>query len=222
MGFIADTARFFASHFGFLMRLAGVHVVLSVTAMLVAIVIALPIGVLVGHLHRFSFLAVNGGNVLRALPTLAIVAIGIAVYGLGFQNILVALVVLAVPLILTNSYVAVDGVDKGIVEAARGMGLTGWQIVWRVELPNALPLVMAGIRTALVYVIATAYVAGFAGYPNTLGEVITNPSGYRLPGVMAATVVAVVLAFLGEFLLAGVERLLTPRGLKVSPLTAVV
>jgi osmoprotectant transport system permease protein len=222
MDFVVDVGKFFADNPQLMLELTLRHVLLSVTAVVVAIVIALPIGVTIGHLHRWSFLAVNGGNALRALPTLAIVAIGIGLYGLGFFNILLALVILALPLVLTNSYVAVDGVDRGMVEAARGMGLTGWQIVWRVELPNALPLIMAGIRTALVYVIATAYLAGLAGYSGTLGEIITNQSSYRLTGVMAATLVAVVLAFLGEFLLAGLERLITPKGLQHTALIAVI
>lgn len=222
MDSVFSAGEFFASNWQLLLDLSWRHILLSLAAMGAAILIGLPIGVTIGHLHRWSFVAVNGGNVLRALPTLALVAIGIGIYGLGFTNILIALVVLALPLILTNAYVAVDGVDRGMVEAARGMGLTGWQIVWRVELPNALPLIMAGIRTALVYVIATAYLAGFAGYSGTLGEIITNQSSYRLAGVTAATIVAVALAFLGEFVLAAVERLLTPKGLQHSSLSLAI
>ncbi|MGH3622312.1 MAG: ABC transporter permease, partial [Sciscionella sp.] len=182
MSFIGDVGRFFSSNGDLLLNETGGHVLLSASAIVLALVIGLPIGVLVGHLHRWSFLAINGGNVLRALPTLAVVAIGIGFYGLGFVNILVALVILALPLILTNAYVAVEEVDRGMVEAARGMGLTGWQIVLRVELPNAIPLIMAGLRTAWVYVVATAYLAGFAGSGGTLGDIITNQSSYRLSG----------------------------------------
>jgi osmoprotectant transport system permease protein len=93
------------------------------------------------------------------------------------------------------------------------MGMNAWQIVTRVELPSAVPLIMAGIRTATVYVIATAYLAGFAGSPGTLGDIITNPGSYQLAGVLAASVVAVALAFLAELVLGVAQRALTPRGL---------
>ncbi|MDT7641482.1 MAG: osmoprotectant transport system permease protein [Pseudonocardiales bacterium] len=213
MSFWAQVGQFFVHNYALLLSEAGHQIVLALLAVCTATVIALPIGVTVGHLHRWSFLAISGGNALRALPTLAIVAIGIGIYGLGYVNIWVALVVLALPLILTNTYVAVDGVSHEMVEAARGMGMNAWQIVTRVELPSAVPLIMAGIRTATVYVIATAYLAGFAGSPGTLGDIITNPGSYQLAGVLAASVVAVALAFLAELVLGVAQRALTPRGL---------
>lgn len=208
--------EFFATHGMMLLDLTGSHVVLSVVAVLVAVAVGVPVGAVVGHLHRFSFLAINGGNVLRAIPTLAVVAILLGLGSVGFGNILVGLVILALPLILTNTYAAVDTVEPGIVEAARGMGLRGWEILWRVELPNAVPLIMSGVRTAWVYVVATAYLAGFAGSTGTLGVVITNIASYGLPGVLAAATVSVVIAFLGEFLLGAAERSLTPTGIKLS------
>jgi osmoprotectant transport system permease protein len=213
MSFWGEVGRFFAANSGLLADQAGRQVLLSLAAIGAAMVIALPVGIVVGHLHRWSFLAINGGNVLRALPTLAVIAIGIGIYGLGFVNIWVALIILALPLVLTNTYVGVDGVQRELVEAAQGMGMNAWQIVWRVELPSAVPFIMAGVRTATVYVIATAYLAGFAGSPGTLGDIITNPGSFQLAGVMAASIVAVVLAFAAELILAGLERLLTPRGL---------
>jgi osmoprotectant transport system permease protein len=168
---------FFATNAGMLLTLAVGHILLSVVAIVIAVVLGVPIGAYVGHLHRFSFLAINGGNVLRALPTLALVAIMITLVGFGFANITIALVVLALPLILTNAYTAVAGVDPGFVEAARGMGMTDSQILFQVELPNALPLIMTGIRTAWVFTVATAYLAVFAGSPGTLGDIIGNVSG---------------------------------------------
>jgi hypothetical protein len=110
---------FLADNVGVLLSLAGQHLVLSIVSMAVAIVLAVPLGAYVGHLHRFSFLAINGGNVLRALPTLALAALLITPLGFGFLNILICLVVLAFPLVLTYSYTAVEGVNPGIVEAAR-------------------------------------------------------------------------------------------------------
>lgn len=207
---------FFGENGALLVSLTLGHILLSVVAVVIAIVIGVPLGAWVGHLHRLSFLVVNVGNVLRALPTLAIVAIVTALYGFGYLNITVALVILAFPLVLTNTFTAVEGVDPGTVEAARGMGMTGWQILTRVELPSSIPLMMSGIRTAWVYVVATAYLAVFAGSLGTLGDVIGNISGYGLAGVLAASTISIVLAFLGDALLGLVERGMTPTGLRLA------
>lgn len=212
-----DIGTFFWQHGHELFGEGVQQIKLSALSVAIAIVIGLPVGAIVGHLHKFSFIAINGGNVLRALPTLAVIAIGISIYGLGLVNITVALVILALPLILTNAYVAVDGVDPGTVKAAQGMGMTGPQILLEVELPSCVPLVMAGIRTAWVYVVATAYLAAFAGFEGTLGVVITGIAAFGLGGVLAATAVAIVIALGGEVLLTIVERALTPRGLKIVP-----
>ena len=189
------------------------HLLLSVAGMAIALAIALPLGIALGHLHRGSFVAVNVANIGRALPSLAVIAIGIAFLGVGFTNIALALVVLAVPPILTNAYVAVDGVEADAVEAARGMGMTGWQIVRQVELPLALPLIFAGIRTAVVFVIATATIAAVAG-GGGLGDIIVNQAQYGLEGVVGAAICVSVLALAADALLGLVQRLLTPAGLR--------
>jgi osmoprotectant transport system permease protein len=189
------------------------HLQLSAAGLVIAIVLALPLGTWLGHLHRGSFVAVNVANIGRALPSLAVIAIGIAFLGVGFTNIALALVVLAVPPMLTNAYVAMDGVEADAVEAARGMGMTGWQIVQRVELPLALPLIFAGIRTAVVFVIATATIAAVAG-GGGLGDIIVNQAQYGLEGVVGAAICVSVLALAADFLLGLVQRLLTPAGLR--------
>ncbi len=181
--------------------------------------IALPIGLIagigLGHIHRFSFVAINVSNVGRALPSLAILAIGDAILGLGVGVTEIALVVLAVPIIVTNAYVGVDGVDRDLVDAARGMGMTGLEVLRHVELPLALPLIFAGIRTAAVYVVATATIASLAGYNGGLGAIITNEASYHLSGVVGAAICVAVLA-LGVDLVVGLaQRALTPRGLRI-------
>ena len=191
------------------------HLLLSGAAMAIALVIALPLGLWLGHKHRGSFLAVNVANLGRALPSLAVIAIGLAVLGIGFLNVMVALVILAVPPILTNAYVAVDGVDSEAVEAARGMGMRPRQVLLNVELPLALPLIFAGIRTGAVYVIATATLAAIAG-GGGLGDIIVNQASYGLPGVLAGALLVTALAFLAEGILALVQRAVTPRGLKLT------
>src|SRR3954468_8625665 len=108
------------------------HVWLSLVSLGVAMVIAIPLGVWLGHLHRGSFVAINVSNIGRALPSLAVISIGLGILGVGFTNVMVALVILAAPVMLTNAYVAVDRVDQDAVKAARGMGMTGRQVLWRV------------------------------------------------------------------------------------------
>jgi osmoprotectant transport system permease protein len=189
------------------------HLLLSGAAMAVALLVALPLGVWLGHLHRGSFIAINLANVGRALPSLAVIGIGIAFLGISFWNITLALVVLAVPPILTNAYVAVDGVEPEAVEAAKGMGMTPSQILRRVELPLALPLIFTGIRTATVFVVATATIAAVAG-GGGLGDIIVNQAGYGLEGVVGAAMCVSLLALGADALLGVVQRLLTPAGLR--------
>jgi len=190
------------------------HLELSLAAIAIAAVIALPIGVWLGHVHRGSFVAVNVANIGRALPSLVLIAIGITFLGVGFANVTVALVVLAVPPILTNAYVAVDAVEEESVEAARGMGMTPWQVLRKVEVPLALPLIFAGVRTATVFVVATATIAAIAG-GGGLGDIIVNQAGYGIEGVVGAAIVVSVLALAADFLLGLLQRLLTPAGLRV-------
>jgi osmoprotectant transport system permease protein len=152
--------------------------------------------------------------VLRSLPSLALIAIGLAYFGLSTINIEIALVVLAIPPILTNAYTAVDGIDRDAVEAAEGMGMTQREVLLKIELPLAWPLIFAGVRTAAVYVIATAPLASIAG-GGGLGDIILNQPTYHLAGVIAATIVTVALAFAADALIAVAQRAVTPEGLVV-------
>jgi osmoprotectant transport system permease protein len=204
---------FMADHTGLLWDKTVEHLALSGAAIGVSLAIAVPLGMWLGHLHRGSFIAINVANVGRALPSLALISIGLAILGLGFVNVMVALVVLAVPPILTNAYVSVAGVDPEAREAARGMGMRPRQIFASVEFPLALPLLFAGIRTASVYVVATATLAAIAG-GGGLGEIIVDQASYKLSGVLAASMWVAALALLVDLGLGGVQWLLTPRGLR--------
>jgi osmoprotectant transport system permease protein len=208
-----DAFKFIGDNPGLFWDKTIAHVTLSGAAVAVAFVIAVPIGVWLGHIHRGSFVAINVSNIGRALPSLALISIGLALLGIGFLNVLVAMVILAVPPVLTNSFVAVDGVDPDAVEAAEGMGMTPSQVLWRVELPLALPLMFAGIRTASVYVIATAALASIAG-GESLGDIILNQPSYGFAGVIAGSIAVAALAFAAEGAFALVQRLVTPRGLR--------
>ena len=160
-----DSLRFIPDNAGLLLHKAAGLAVLAFTALGIALLIALPLGLWLGHRHRGLFFALGTSSIGRAMPSIALIGVFIALLGVGFWNTAVALVILAVPPILTNAYVAVDGVDRDVVEAARGMGLTERQILAQVELPLGLPLVLTGIRIAAVFVIATATLAGIAGQP---------------------------------------------------------
>jgi osmoprotectant transport system permease protein len=189
------------------------HIWLSGAAVGVALAIAIPLGVWLGHLHRGSFLAINVSNVGRALPSLAVISIGLGILGVGFLNVMVALVILAAPVMLTNAYVAVDQVDQDAVRAARAMGMRPLQTLLRVELPLALPLIFAGIRTAAVYVVATAPLAALAG-GGGLGDIIVNQPTYGEEGVVAGSIAIAALAFATEGVFALLQYLVTPRGLR--------
>jgi osmoprotectant transport system permease protein len=205
--------QFIGDNAGLLWHKSLEHMAISAVAVTIALAIALPLGLWLGHLHRGSFLAVNGANIGRALPSLAVLAIGLSFLGIGKLNVVVALVILAVPPIITNAYVAVDEVDTDAVEAARGMGMKPRELFAKVELPLAVPLTFTGIRTAAVYVVATATLAGFFG-GGGLGDIISNQASYGLDGVVGAAIVVTVLALGTDVLLAGVQRLITPRGLR--------
>jgi osmoprotectant transport system permease protein len=190
------------------------HLRLSIVSMGLACAFSIPLGLWLGHIRKGGFLAINASNVGRAVPTLALIAFFVAFLGVGESNLVLALVLLAIPPILTNAYTGVTQVDPETVDAARGMGMTGAQIVRRVELPLALPLIFGGIRISAVNVVATATIAPLAGVV-TLGDPIINVNTYGDEGRLAAAIVVALLAVVTEVSLAALQRGVTPRGLKL-------
>jgi osmoprotectant transport system permease protein len=190
------------------------HLELTGAAMGLAMVIALPIGLALGHSGRFAFLAISTSNVGRAVPSIALIALFIAFFPRSpeFLNVTFALTLLAIPPILTNAYVGVRQVDRDAVDAARGMGLSGAQIVRSVELPLALPLIFGGIKTSTVNVIATATIAPLVGVV-TLGDPLTAFSVYGRDGQIGASIMVAALAIAAEVGLSAVQRAVTPKGL---------
>jgi osmoprotectant transport system permease protein len=211
---LRDAFPFIADNTSLLLHRAATQLEVAAIAMLIALVIAVPIGVWLGHAHRGQLVAVNVANILRALPSLAFIALLIAPLGLGRSTLILALVVLAVPPIMTNAYTAVDGVDRDIVDAARGMGMREREVLLRVELPLALPLLFAAIRTAAVYVVATVPLGALVGTVGGLGDIIVDQASYKLSGVLGAAICVAVLALGVDALFAGLQRLVTPRGLR--------
>jgi osmoprotectant transport system permease protein len=188
---------------------------LAGAALAIAAVVALPVGIALGHLHRGSSVAISTSIVGRALPSVVLIGVFLTVLGIGFVNNMAALAVLATGPMLTNAFESVDRVDRDAVDAATGMGMTGRQILARVELPLALPLLFTGIRIAAVTVVATAPIAAVAG-GGGLGDIIVNQASYRLSGVLGASICVMALSA-GVFLaLVALQRAVTPRGLRVT------
>ena len=177
----SDPISFFFNNLSLFGSKTVAHLEISFLAIGAAILIALPLGIWLGHIHRGSLLAITISNIGRALPSLAVIAIGIGFLGIGTLNVVVALFILAGPVILTNAFVAVHGVDPDAVQAAQAMGMRPRQVLTRVELPLALPLIFAGVRTATVYVVATATLATFAG-GGGLGDIVVNEPSYGTGG----------------------------------------
>jgi osmoprotectant transport system permease protein len=208
-----DAARFIGNNTGFLATKALEQLALSGAALGIALIVALPIGVVLGHFHRGSTVAIGTSIVGRGLPSLVLIAAFLTVLGIGFVNNMVALAVLGSGPLLTNSYDGVERVDRDVVEAARGMGMTGWQVLRRVELPLAIPLIFTGIRIAAVTIVATAPIAAIAG-GGGLGDIIVNQASYRLAGVLGASICVMLLSALVFVALTGVQIAVTPTGVR--------
>jgi osmoprotectant transport system permease protein len=190
------------------------HLRISGIALALSLALALPAGLLLGHRGTGELFAVAAGNAGRAIPELALIALLVAFVGTGTVNVAVALAVLGIPPILTNTFVGLRQVDRQAVEAARGMGMGESQIAVRVELPLAAPTIMTGVRTAAINIIATATIAPLAGVL-TLGDFILSRNVYGDEGVLAGAILVAVLALAVELTLAGVQWALTPRGIRV-------
>lgn len=204
-------------------KVGGIHQVLelalkqievSLLALVVAMIVAIPIGLYFGHKGTGELLAIGLGNAGRAVPELAVIALLAAVVGVGLPTLTVALALLGVPPILTNTFTGIDEVDKPTIDAARGIGMTEFEILRKVEAPMAVPSIMSGIRTSSINIIATATIAPLAGVL-TLGNFILNENVYGANGVLAGAIVVAVLALVFEFGLAGIQRRLTSKGLKL-------
>ena len=189
------------------------HLYYSLLATAIAGAIALPIGVYIGHTGRGALIAVNLTNLGRAIPSLGIIILMFTLVGFGLVPVLVALIALAVPPIVTNSYIGVRSVDRDVRDAAEGMGMRGRQVLWQVELPVATPLIMAGIRTSAVQVVATATLAAYVGLGGLGRYLIDGLSQRDLPQVVGGAILVAVLSLLTELVLGRVQTLVVPRGL---------
>lgn len=195
------------------------HLELSGLAVLVAAAIALPIALYSGHTGRFGFLLINVANIGRTVPSLALLAFALPIsfalgLGLGFWPTLIALVPLAIPPILTNAYVAVRNVDRDVIEAARGMGLSERAILGRIELPLGLPLVLAGTRTAAVNVVATATLGALVAGGGLGRYIVDGLALQEYDRLFVGALLVALLAIAVEVAFGIFERLSTSPGIR--------
>lgn len=200
------------------------HAGWSTVSLLIAIAIALPVGLWIGHNRRFTWLAVNSATLWRALPSLAVIAMVLPITaaldpqaGFKIYPTVVAMVVLAIPPILVNAQAGVTAVESEIVEAGRGQGMSAWQILTRVELPIAVPIIVAGIRSAAIQVVATATLGALLGGPGLGRYLVEGFATFSLGGdaqVVGGTILVGALVIAVETAFALAQYLLTPRGLR--------
>ena len=195
--------------------LTATHLLVSAVAMAVACAISIPIGLFLGHRGRGEFAAISISNVGRAVPAIVLLFFFIAFVGNGFKNVAFVLILLAIPPILTNTYVGVRQVSADVVDAARGMGMSGPQIVRQVRLPLAMPTIFAGIRTSAVSVLATATIGTYANL-QTLGEPILVPQQYGFEGALGAALVVALITLAADAGIGLMQQAVTPKGIKLA------
>ncbi len=185
-------------------------------SLLAAALIALPLGVIIGHTGKGAFAVVNLANVWRSIPTLGLLVLMVIVLGFSIATWLIPLVALAIPPILVNAYEGVLGVDRGLKDAARGMGMTSRQVLLKVEVPVALPLILLGLRTAAIFVVATATIAAEIGLGGFGRYIIDGLATNNYGEVAGGALLVVALALVVQVSFVGVRRLVVPAGLRQS------
>lgn len=193
----------------------GEHLWYTILALVVAIVLALPAGLYTGHTGRGGFLAASLANFARALPTIGLLVIIVQGMGIGLIPPLIVLVALAIPPILINTYEGIRNVDAELKDAARGVGMTGREVLFRVELPAAMPLILLGMRTAAIQIVATATVAAYVGLGGLGRFIFDGLSRQDYQALAGGTVFAVLLALVVSLVFMLLRRLLVPRGVRL-------
>ena len=192
------------------------HFYISMFALLLAIVVAVPLGILLSKTQRTANVVLTVAGVLQTIPTLAVLAIMIPIFGVGKTPAIVALFIYVLLTILNNTVLGVKNIDKNVIQAGQSMGMTKFQLMKDVEMPLALPLIISGIRLSSVYVISWATLASYVG-AGGLGDLVFNGLNlYQPPMIISAAIVVTLLALVIDFILSLVEKWVVPKGLKVS------
>ncbi|WP_460864141.1 ABC transporter permease [Rhodococcus aerolatus] len=213
LDFLTDGANYGGQN-GIVTR-AVEHLSYSLLAVAIAVLIALPVGALIGHTGRGATLVLGSATALRAIPSLGLVLLLVSSFSISLTWLIITLVVLAVPPVMLATLAGVSGVDPDLPDAARGVGMTEPQVLLRVELPNAMPVIFGGVRTAMLQVVATVPIAALVAQ-GTLGQYIVSGLLQRdVPQVVSGAVLIALLAVLVDVALAGLQRLVVPTGLRL-------
>jgi osmoprotectant transport system permease protein len=196
------------------------HLGYTLLALVIALVIAVPIGLFVGHTGRGGVVLVGAGNTIRALPTLGLVTFLFLLFTESVTSTIIGLVVLAVPPILAGTYAGLQATDRGVVDAAEGIGMTGWQRLWQVEVPISLPLVLGGIRNAVLQLVATAAVAAYVGLGGLGRFLLDGLAILDYSEVVAGAILTTLLAIVLDLILAALQRALVPKGVRLAAAAA--
>jgi|SRR5258706_6936657 osmoprotectant transport system permease protein len=208
LNFILDPKNNFTGQTIEYLKICGVSII-------AAMVIGVVLGAAVSRNAFLAFLAVNLSGLMRAIPIIAVLIVFVPFFGLGFTPTIIALIVLGIPPILLNTYTGIRGIDPAMIDAAKGMGMTSWQIATRIQTPLVTPLVAAGIRTASVQIVATATLAAFIGAGGYGDYIVDGLNVFNYTELIAGAIAVAVLAMLVEVFMSWLQRVLTPAGLKV-------
>jgi osmoprotectant transport system permease protein len=215
LNFILNPRNDYLGHTITYLQICGFSIVL-------AIVIGVILGAAVSRNALLAFIAVNLSGLMRAIPIIAVLIVFVPIFGLGFTPTVIALIVLGIPPILLNTYTGIRGVDPAMIEAAKGMGMTTWQIATRIQAPIVTPLIAAGIRTSAVQIIATATLAAFIGAGGFGDYIVDGLNVFNYTELIVGAISVAILAMLVEVFMGWLQRALTPEGLKVQEQTATV
>jgi osmoprotectant transport system permease protein len=196
------------------------HLGYSALALAIAALIALPLGALVGHTGRGGFIVVSFANLARAVPTLGLLLLVVTVTSIGLTPVIVPLIALATPPILVNTFEGIRSVDADIKDAAKGMGMKGPGVLLKAEVPVAMPLILLGLRTAAIQVVATATIAAYAGIGGLGRYIVDGLSRKDYPSVVGGSVLVVLLAVAVQLLFVGIRRAFVSQGLRGSSRTS--
>lgn len=195
------------------------HLYYTFLTLLIGALTAIPVGLYIGHTGKFSFIAINAGNAGRSLPTLGLIILLVTVIGFSLVPVIIALVVLAIPPILTSTYAGLRAINPASIDAAKGMGMRPLQILFQVEVPMALPLILSGLRSSTLQVVSTATVASYVGLSG-LGRLLVDGIALnQYDRVIAGAVLVAILAIVLDLSAAGLQRLVTSPGVSGRALT---
>lgn len=195
------------------------HLYYTALTLVIGALIAIPVGLYIGHTGKFSFIAINAGNAGRSLPTLGLIILLVTLIGFSLVPVIIALVILAIPPILTSTYAGLRAINPAAIDAAKGMGMRPLQILFKAEIPIALPLILSGLRSATLQVVSTATVASYVGLSG-LGRLLVDGLALnQYDRVIAGAVVVALLAILLDLVASGVQRLAVSPGVSGRALT---